>query len=227
MKVNELNSMLNIDGILMHQYATNLIEIDSDNGLYKVTDDIYLMDTYGCIRTGTISGGNVNQINNIRKGTQNIAESPTSAAYSNMDVYPFGTKYTIVGKFLEGVFGDAHYKYFSNVPDRRLKVNFYNRNWLVYSSLTVRAVIQKKNFLGIWGPVDNMDEMRLGWTPIVIKLDIPRATVPNTIPSPDLNSLVGKLLKDKIKIKLGDSEYLTLKASSVYDAHSAFPFLYL
>jgi len=233
-----LNGMLDANGMLQAQYANSLTPVDSENGFYKVNGNTYLYDTYGKVRGITSVNSTVpTEGSNPRPGGRpdrgnGFPTSPNTVIntvpYKNMDITPFNSKYTIAGKFLQSIFGDAKYKYFAGTPDRRLKVNFYSRNWLVYASTGVRAVIQKKTSLGlfsVWGPVENKDEMRLGWTPLVLKLDIPAVTMPNTTPPKDPLDVAGKMLKSHIKIKLGDQEYTGIQVSDVIDVDNAFPFL--
>lgn len=158
--VAQLNAMLDAGGMLLPQFRSSLQTVDQDAGNYKVNDDIYLTDTYGVIRTNrTLSGITYNStgaavvVNSARPcypqvpGSCNVpTPTPVNSndPFSSMDIYPFESKKGFWGALLENIFGDPHYNYYRNSSDRRLKVNFSSKNWLVYASLGVRAVIQKK-----------------------------------------------------------------------------------
>jgi len=223
--------MLDANGMLSATAQNSLLPIDVDNGFYKVNDNVYFLDTYGVIRTKFKLNPIMAQPNGGRPCYYPCVISPTpinTAPFGNIDSYPFNSKYTTVGKILEDVFGDPHYKYFRSSVTNRIKVNFYSKNWMIFASVGVRAVIQKQSsFLGvnIWSPVANKDEMRLGWTPIIMKLDLPAFTMPNTTPPQDPFTVAGKISKNAVKLVLGDSEFTGLKVEDVLDANYAFPFL--
>lgn len=229
--INQLNSMLDANGMLSPTAQNSMTFLDE--GLYRIDDFISFFDTYGLIRRKIqmISYRGA-QPNGGRPPCMNCGVPPppspiNTAPFGNVNSYPFNSKYTAAGKLLQDVFGDPHYKYFSGSAFR-LKVNFYSRNWLIFASVGVRAVIQKKTtFIGlnIWDPVSNKDEMRLGWTPIVMKLDLPAFTMPNTTAPQDPFTVAGKISKNAVKLVLGDSEFLGLKVEDVLDANYAFPFL--
>jgi hypothetical protein len=78
---------------------------------------------------------------------------------------------TVVGKFLQDVFGfSASYDREFN-SKRRVKLKFQSPNYLLFSYIRVEVEMQKKNWIG-WSETD-CEELRLGWDGIHYKFNNP------------------------------------------------------
>lgn len=160
-----------------------------DDGLYSVQPDIYLYDTYG-YTTGNdpvfyeadnIESGFDSQdflpnfstdpvdYTSVWSDPNLISGSPNSTSvlgsnedyiYNSLESYSFGAK-TLAGKLLESIRGrdEIHTVKFSD--NNRVRVNFYDASYIIYSALGVSVKMQKKNWIGWSGT--NADELRIGW----------------------------------------------------------------
>ena len=108
--------------------------------LYQVKDDIYLYDSF-----------NYKEPDEIGSSTQIIEISDPSASsngsgfpYGDIVTYKFDAK-TFVGKIIQSLFGRsrAHNREFTS--SRRIRVNFYSVNYIVYSAIGINVKYQKKN----------------------------------------------------------------------------------
>lgn len=185
--------------------------VDIDNGLdlslnvlsegddvYKLilSDKILVIDTYGKIspNNGTIISGT--------SPTNTIIDFPVGPnVFTNVDVYEFNDSHTWVGKAAQNLFGRDHFKTYNNTDKTRLKVNFYSTNWGIFASVGARSVIQTRGWTGLYRPLENFDEMRLGWSNVVIELDLPALNPVATQPGDFWNS-ASNALKSKINFKL-------------------------
>lgn len=76
-----------------------------------------------------------------------------------------------VSGFFKGFFGayNSAFKYFSK--DRKLNLNFYDQNYIIYSNIGTKLKFQKK-VLGIWWNV-KAEEMYHGWETMWIDYELP------------------------------------------------------
>lgn len=166
----------------------NLTQIEQ--GFYSIESDIYLYDSYGYTNGNepnfydndesesstnsenllanftsdpvnyTSVWSNTNQSNGGYNGVTNTLLSNEDYIYNNLETYSFGAK-TWAGKFFESIRGrdEIHTVNFNN--DNRIRVNFYDASYIIYSALGVSVKLQKKNWIG-WSKT-NADELRIGW----------------------------------------------------------------
>lgn len=87
--------------------------------------------------------------------------------YCGFQSYGYGA-HTVVGGWLQDVFGvnSSRENYFDS--DHRVKVKLYNFNYRVYSSIGLKAKFQSKGFLGIWSKED-CDNIALGWDSVIFE----------------------------------------------------------
>ncbi len=117
------------DSILVKNFTTSVNNgtVDLATALQPVGNNTYqligsnalIYDTYGQIKANT-SAANV--------GTPFVTDDGV-----NYNVLPFefdGAK-TIVGKFFENFFIKPQFNYYANIPNRRLRVNFYSTSWIL------------------------------------------------------------------------------------------------
>lgn len=112
------------------------------------------------------------------------------AIYESFDTHSFGS-HTIVGGWIESGIGRREVEYVYFTSKERLKLNFYNINYVVFSSVGMTAKAQHKTWIGWHGDL-KADEIRMGWDGL--SLEFPTAYRPSTgIPTVSFE-----------KLKLGD-----------------------
>lgn len=159
-----------------------------ENSFYSIKPDIYLYDTYGYtngnnpdfyeadeIQSGfnsldflsnfvsePVEYSSIWSTSNSLNTSPNLILITTNEdyIYNNLSTYKFGAS-TLAGKFLESIRGrdEIHTESFGN--SNRLRVNFYDSSYIIYSALGVSVKMQKKNWIGWSGT--NADEIRIGW----------------------------------------------------------------
>lgn len=164
---------------------TNLTLLD--DGFYFIEPNIYLYDSYGYTNGNEpnfYDNDDYNSGINSQDYLANFTNEPVEYTnvwsnliggipynntlagpnedyiYNNLDTYTLGAK-TWAGKLFESIRGrdEIHTVNFSS--DNRVRVNFYDANYIIYSALGVSVKLQKKNWLG-WSKT-NADELRIGW----------------------------------------------------------------
>lgn len=116
------------------------------------------------------------------------------------------------------LFGDPRTKQFTSDGDRRLKVNFYARNWIVFASVSVRAVVQKKRsavLFKYWDKTSDFQELRVGWKPMEFDLNLPDFQIAGDPVPQDPFNVAGKMLAKSVNVRLGDADFLTFRTSDV------------
>jgi hypothetical protein len=83
-----------------------------------------------------------------------------SYIYDNLETYSFGAK-TFVGKLIDDLRGRNEIHTIAYSDKNRVRVNFYDASYIIYSALGVSVKMQKKNWIG-WSTT-NADELRIGW----------------------------------------------------------------
>jgi hypothetical protein len=192
--------------------GTNLLLQEEDLFRLPFHPKIFFIDSYGHF--------NFNSNNNTTSGTSptnTIMDFPLGEnVFTNVDVYEFNDAKTWVGKGLQELFGRDHFKSYNNTSKARLKVNFYSTNWGVFASAGARAVIQTRGWTGLYRPFENFDEMRLGWSNVVIKLDLPPLNPMGTQPG-DFWGGVSNVLKSNINFNFKgiDRNFLVYRVDQI------------
>ncbi|KRT17800.1 hypothetical protein ASU31_00430 [Pedobacter ginsenosidimutans] len=192
--------------------ATDLIE--AGENLYQIRNkQIFVYDTYNALNESLSATEPINRIVDFPVG-ENV--------FADVAVFDFNDAKTLAGKFLQNIFGRDHFNYFKTVDKRRMKVNFYSKNWLIFASVGVKSILQKKGWTGLWGAVDNFDEMRLGWSNMVIKLDVPTIEDPTNATPPNFWDNATNALKSNINFKFNtdEKEYLVYRVSDILQFNS-------
>jgi|GEM_PF-5905319 hypothetical protein len=160
---------------------------------YSIEDDIYRYDTFSSYQLqyyppedpgGGGSGG----------GSGGSGTTPTEPNYDSFRTFSYGAQ-TWFGSFFESIFGrNKGEKVEFASGRRRIKVNFYNYNYMGYKECGVTSTFQKRNWFG-W---DNSraDELRVGWRNVKLVVTPPieiRATYPENPPK-----VVGRVLDDYV-----------------------------
>jgi hypothetical protein len=180
----------------------------ADN-LYNMGDGVSRYDTFGSATTvelqpvneeAAISSGT--SISNATAGTYStpcgIAQ-PASSQYSptlttdqycSFPSYGYGS-HTIVGGWLQGIFGANSDRTEDFDGKHRIKVKLYNFNYWVYSSIGLKAKFQQKGWTQIWDKRD-CDKIVLGWDAVVFESPLVYS-MPNPQPTPSFpTNQVGK-----------------------------------
>ncbi|KHJ38457.1 hypothetical protein PBAC_12470 [Pedobacter glucosidilyticus] len=207
-------------------------EIDKD--FYKIEDGIILLDTYRRVESkenDVISS----LIYNVKR--DNITTSDTGTddwIYQNLPTIHFGAK-TLAGKLFESLRGREEIYTENFESKRRVRVNFYNASWGVYSAVGASVKMQKKNWIG-WSETA-ANELRLGWDGLEYYL----GQLPNNngaLPHPTYQRFtpvdLPKLTKQYVEVDLlgypftfDKNKQLQVGVKEVYDfAKSSVPFLY-
>ncbi|WEK21404.1 MAG: hypothetical protein P0Y49_09660 [Candidatus Pedobacter colombiensis] len=173
----------------------------SDN-VYQIEEGVTLIDTYEA---------SVNQIENVLQvqdypvtysATWQYRPDADAWIYDNLPTIKYGGK-TWLGKLFESIFGreEIHTENFES--KRRVRVNFYNMSWGVYSSIGVSVKMQKKNWIGWSGT--NASELRMGWDAMEYYIgslpsapSAPISTTPQRFTKLDLP----KVTKDYVEVDL-------------------------
>ncbi|MCF0061344.1 hypothetical protein MUK70_19075 [Dyadobacter chenwenxiniae] len=98
-----------------------------------------------------------------------------ASVYNSFESHAFGKK-TIVGKWIEKALGnkEAVYINFPNSGNERMKLTFYDTNYLVYKSIGLKVETQHKTWIG-WNGSLPVEELRLGWDAINFTTKLPNA----------------------------------------------------
>lgn len=150
-------------------------EIVADK-LYRISDEVYLYDSFSYNAPDEI--GNSTEFIEITDPT--AASGGSISPYGDIVTYKFEAK-TLAGKAIEALFGRsrAHNREFK--WNRRIRVNFYNVNYIVYSAIGVNVKYQKKNWIG-WSTTE-CEELRWGWDGFQYSFKLPYP-MPTTGPAP-------------------------------------------
>ncbi|WP_347838924.1 hypothetical protein [uncultured Draconibacterium sp.] len=143
------------------------------DNLYLVEDDIYRYDTYapqyimpddGDEGTGGGTGGSGGSGSN----------SSIDPDYDSFKTFSYGAQ-TWFGNIFESLFGRNKGESVEFNSDRRIKVNFYNYNYVFYAECGATAKFQKKNWIG-WSETD-AEELRVGWNNIKFTVTPPQNVI--------------------------------------------------
>lgn len=127
--------------------------------------------------------------NSIKNGRVTFEYLP-KATYDAFETHSFGAN-TVVGGWIESAIGRREVQYIGLGGKQRLKLNFYNVNYVLFSSVGITAKAQHKTWIG-WGGTLNVPQMRMGWDGIAIVTPI------RNMPSPGLPAVSFE------KLQLGD-----------------------
>lgn len=162
-------------------------EMMIDDYLYQVEPGIFRYDTYGEADENSVS---VDELDQVDYSNARLSTSPcgyvqpdgtsgyflSEEEYCSLKTYSFGAK-TIVGKFIASIFGVNSYIKENFDSKHRVKVKFYNYNYVLYSSIGVKTKFQKKGWTGIWVK-DETERLSAGWDAIVFEVPIPNMPKP-------------------------------------------------
>ena len=153
---NEDPSINLLSDLSSHDFYTDEVETN----LYKIADGIFLFDTFSQKDNRTFEAVTTIEYP-LYDDTEDDAKSSKSSTdpYADLHEYRFGAK-TIAGQAIQFIIGRNEIKYRTWGSNRRLRVNFYNTNYLVYSALGLSGKFQKSNWIG-WSDTD-CTEMRIG-----------------------------------------------------------------
>lgn len=197
LKLNRINELLvSLDslkdndskGLSFVEYPE---ETEVADNLYQVEDGIYRYDTYP---EDYYYEEPSDYAAVYTPPPANIAgEALPESFYDNLTTFPFDA-HTIVGEIIESLFGRsrAHNIYFSDT--RRVRVNFYSVNYVVYSAIGMNVKMQKKNWIG-WSETD-AQEIRMGWDGMVYEYKHPYYYSGNTPKRTELTKTPG--VNDKL-----------------------------
>ena len=98
-----------------------------------------------------------------------------SNSVSAPDINSFTTfsadKHTYVGKMIQNLIGSTKEHTIEFSSSRRIRGTFYFYNYGVYAEIGVTGWTDKKNWIG-WSKTES-DELRVGWTRVVLKQTLP------------------------------------------------------
>lgn len=109
--------------------------------------------------------------------------------YNTFETHTFGS-HTVVGGWIESALGRREVQYISLGDKERLKLNFFNVNYVVFSSVGISVKGQHKTWIG-WNGNLAVQEMRMGWDGIIMSTPI------RNVPGPGFPSVSFEKLKLK------------------------------
>lgn len=122
-----------------------------------------------------VPGHSTNANSLVNRGARvNFDYLPTST-YNSFETHSYGAN-TVAGKIIQGIIGRNEAVTISIGDDERMKVNFYNISYGIFSSIGIRAQAQHKTWIG-WGGNLNVQEIRMGWEGLAIEFPIERPNV--------------------------------------------------
>ena len=208
LKLNRINEIIdslnnNENGESGGLHSTIIIgeNLVSDN-LYLVEDEIYRYDTFN--EDFYVEGPSLKVEPNNLKSSYTIGETLPEAFYDNLTTFPFEA-HTLAGNIIESVFGRsrAHNIYFEE--NRRVRVNFYSVNYVVYSAIGMNVTMQKKNWIG-WSPT-TAQELRMGWDGMVYEYKFPYSYSGDTPVRTERTETPGVKTNLAYTVNILDSEY--------------------
>jgi len=215
-----------------HVFYSNKIKDD----FYKIEDKIILLDTYKRVE------GNENKVINSKlqtlsdksKNLKTLGTGTDEEIYQSIPTIYFGAK-TWFGNLFESLRGREEIYTENFNSKRRVRVNFYNASWGVYSAIGASVKMQKKNWIGWSGTVT--DELRLGWDGLEYYLgQLPSNT--GSLPLPTYQKFtqvdLPKLTKQYVEVdllgypfKFDRNKELQVGVKEIFDfAKTNVPFLY-
>lgn len=99
--------------------------------------------------------------------TQAFQGALPAGGYCAFPSYLYGAK-TVVGGALQNLFGVNSSRENNFDSDHRIKVKLYNFDYIVYSSIGLKAKFQERGLFGIWGKAD-CPQIVLGWDAVVFE----------------------------------------------------------
>lgn len=175
-KLDEINEIIN--EFESKTKSTKDATLVGDN-LYQVGEGVYMFDSQRIMAPiedydgdGYTGGGS--------GGSGGSTGTTSNSPYDDIEYHGFDA-HTIVGGWIQAAFGRtrAYNRNFSS--KRRIRVNFYSVNYVVYSGIGLNVKYQKKNWIG-WSKTD-CEELRWGWEGIKYSYELPYS-MPATGPVP-------------------------------------------
>ena len=130
----------------MHEIESGIYLYDSQRAVEEL-EDIYIIDEDGNTGGGSTGGSDTSPV-------------ASTTPFGDVEWHLFDAK-TFVGTIFQKLFGRtrAHNRQFSST--RRIRVNFYSVDFVVYSGVGLNVTFQKKNWIG-WSPTE-CTELAWGW----------------------------------------------------------------
>ncbi len=167
------------DNLKSAQIQEELLGQPIDEHTYLIEDDIFRYDTYAQASNveylqvpdeedGEYGGGS---------GGSSSGGSSSSSSEPNYDsfrTFLYGAQ-TWFGKAFEGLFGRNKGESVEVSSSRRIKVNFYNYDYVFYEECGATATFQKKNWIGWSGT--SADELRVGWYGVKFVVTPPQSVI--------------------------------------------------
>ena len=157
-KINIINEMLSKEDTTI-KFTTDLSshkfyeKKGNIEGLYDLGNDIYLYDTF-CKKNK-----NKKAIISIPVEKEDLISRMSVDPYDDLRKFAYGN-FSFFGPVLQGLFGHNEIHHRSWGRKRRMRVNFYDTNYMVYSALGFSCKFQKKNWIG-WSST-KCQEIRCG-----------------------------------------------------------------
>lgn len=148
-----------------HVFYSNPIGEDT----YEIATNVYLYDTYMNANSerqaielmpAPEDGGGSNGGGGGGTGAPSTNTAIQNGDYSSLPLINFD-RHTVVGQWLDSMFGTKEVYKAEYSSDNRVKVALYNTNYIFTKSLGIKVSMQKKNWIGWSGT--RAQEMRLGW----------------------------------------------------------------
>ena len=176
--------------------------------LYQVAPGIKLVDSYEVTAAEANDVLNIQYYPVVNNPVYQYTPSPDAWIYNNLPTIQYGGK-TWAGKVLQSIIGREEVYTENFEAKRRVKVNFYNIYWGVYSAIGVSVQLQKKNWIG-WSSTE-APELRMGWDAIEYSIGQPATPPPapaNATPSRFIDAdELPNLTKKYITINLLDKQF--------------------
>ena len=154
--------------ILILEAGGQINETQKETYLFEVLSGIYRYDTFKEMEEQTVEVGSPDTI---------PASTLKSAVTEDIEVHTIANKHTIVGKFLQNTFGFSASFERNFESKRRVKLKFQSPNFILFSYITIKIEMQKKNWIG-WSGTE-CQQLKLGWDGISYKFKNP-VTIPNS-----------------------------------------------
>ncbi|ASZ10207.1 hypothetical protein CK934_04035 [Chitinophaga sp. MD30] len=170
------------------------------DNIYDIQPGVKLIDTY---EAATSDLEDVLQIDNYAvtyTPTWQYRPDADAWIYDNLPTVRFGGK-TWLGKLFESIRGREEIYTDNFESKRRVRVNFYNASWGVYSAVGLSVKMQKKNWIG-WSGTE-AQELRMGWDALEYYIGSLPSAPPPPITAQFFNPVdLPKITKDYVEVDL-------------------------
>ncbi len=163
-----------------HQIGDYLYQLPGDDDIYRY--DTYVEATENNPTSARVTGTGCNSVEQPFACGNPLLNVPTTTfvgkplrwcllpedAYCSLVTHTYGAN-TVVGKWIEGVVGRN--EDFSEDFDgrNRVRVNLYNLNFVVFSTIGIKVKFQRQGWTGIWYKT-NTEQLAIGWDALVFEV---------------------------------------------------------